>query len=128
MITKKTFDRLKRESLAHWNGMLAWVLEQPKEGRVDYSEMDSVIKERPIGRCCSFCIYSSDGYGNIDCTYCPISLLIGRCQDDTKNLYDKVFLSPTWGTWAKRAPKFIAQLESLNYKEYVKKIKGEVNG
>jgi len=102
-----------RESIAHWERMIAWVEKQPKIEEPDRIEMEYQIGEDWYAKHCPLCkLYYRDEL----CTNCPLKAEYGKCDNDGRNAWHLVSSSPTWAEWLRHAKKMLEQLKSLEEK------------
>jgi hypothetical protein len=107
---KKT---LKEQAHEHYQKMIDWAKEQPKEDIKDSEIMLREIGEDWFSDCCPYCnkYLSIDGYVD-DCGKCPLNLETdGRgmeyCCGDIWDKVQDVITWKEWIKWAKKIDKFI---------------------
>jgi len=95
-----------RESIAHWERMIAWVKTQPKRKEPDDIKMTNQIGENWYSDYCPLCSLYHEG--GEPCTRCPLHIKWG-----SKIAWFLVDISPTWDEWLRHARKMLRQLKSL---------------
>jgi len=98
------------ETIAHWDRMIDWAKKREKRWMVSRGDMCYDVGENWRGEHCPLCVKYKADYV---CGKCPLLEKYGRCGYGRKNLWLKVHLSETWGTWVKNAEKFREQIASL---------------
>jgi len=95
------------DSIAHWERMVQWAKEQPKEDNTDYLYMFRKIKEGWYGDYCALCHYAEI------CDNCPTTKASHPECNSMRSTWKKVSNSKTWGEWVKNAEKMLKLLKSL---------------
>jgi len=107
-----------KESINHWNRMIAWVRTQKKHKRVNEYEMKAAINEDWYSNSCEICrIY----HGNEE--LCPLNIVQRGGCGKFSSAWKKVDNSETWGKWLTASRKMIRVLKkALRNEKNIKRI------
>jgi hypothetical protein len=107
-----TKEQAIKESIEHWERMIAWVEGlKNKEAKPNGEFMKQQLGEYWWGIYCPLCQKYDDD--NLDeCIDCPLVEINESC-DRADSTWGKVARSYTWGTWLKNAYKMLEVLRSL---------------
>ena len=105
MITK---EQAIKDSIKHWERMIAWAKKQPKLYMAHPDDMKKAIGENWGKDYCTLCTR----YYKACCYFCPLAKKHGSCIDNG-NHFVKVSFSYRWGDWVKNAKIMLKQLRSL---------------
>ncbi len=105
-----------KESIKHWERMIAWVKTQHPEDFTCTSYMRNAIQEVPMSNYCPLCKkYNNEKtIPSNHVTECPLGKKYGVCSDfRVKNKWRLVIDSLQWKEWLINANKLLRQLKSL---------------
>jgi len=100
-----------KDSIAHWERMIAWAKKQPKKDAPSGEVMETAIGEHWGNKYCALC---KEYLGIGTCRDCPLAKKYGECGSYSyNNAWYFVAGSRMWGEWLKNAERMLEQLRSL---------------
>lgn len=108
--TKEQVQQAVKDSVAHWERMIAWARAQEPDSSYSSYEMQDDIGESPTGSFCALCevCYDSTTEDETSCEGCPCP----RC-DDFESPWKTARHSPTYKEFVVNATEMKCVLESL---------------
>lgn len=115
-----TKQKAIKDSISHWERMIAWAKNRRGAEYTTLLGMNISIEEDWGGRYCPLCLkyqkmdpQHPDSSSLYICTKCPLAQKYGRCGRSSRNGWFSVTMATSWKEWVRNAEKFLVQLKRL---------------